>query len=322
MNILVTGALGHIGSRLIRHFAQSSAVETVRILDNLSTDRYCSLFDLPQSLRYEFVEGDVRDSERVGQCMENMDAVIHLAAITNAPETIGSRAAETFEVNFGGTELVLAAAGAAKVRHLIFVSTTSVYGPMDGVASETTPREGLRPQSPYAEAKLKAEEEVLNAHTPDGLATTVLRFGTIFGTSPGMRFHTAVNRFIFQACTGLPLTVWENALDQMRPYLDLMDAVNALAFALENPRIAGKLYNAVTLNATVREIVAAIRKCVPELEVIQTPHPMLNQVSYVVDGARFVEAGFRYQGSLEESVNETVALLGKLRPGTGGSSGR
>ena len=55
----------------------------------------------------------------------------------------------------------------------------------------------------------------------------ILRFGTIFGISPGMRFHTAVNKFCFQASIGEPLTVWRTAYDQMRPYLYLNDAMKA-----------------------------------------------------------------------------------------------
>ena len=66
----------------------------------------------------------------------------------------------------------------------------------------------------------------------------VLRLGTIFGPSPGMRFHTAVNKFIFYAVTGRPLTVWSDAVALVRPYLALEDAVAAIEFILDRPEIA------------------------------------------------------------------------------------
>ena len=99
-----------------------------------------------------------------------------------------------------------------------------------------------------------------------GLKAIVCRFGTIFGPSPGMRFHTAVNKFCWQAVMGQPLSVWRTAYEQKRPYLDLADAVRALAFIIERDLFDGRIYNVLTLNATVRDIVEAIKGFVPEYE--------------------------------------------------------
>src|ERR1700704_5984440 len=70
------------------------------------------------------------------------------------------------------------------------------------------------------------------ALSAQGLRCVIFRFGTIAGASIGMRFHTAVNKFAWQACLGIPITVWRTALHQKRPYLSLRDAVRALAFVL------------------------------------------------------------------------------------------
>src|SRR5262249_21123127 len=146
------------------------------------------------------------------------DVVVHLAAITNA-EASFDRQTEVERVNLHGTERVARAcirAGAG----LVFLSTTSVYGTQDGVVDETCPPEELRPQSAYAESKLRAERLIAEL-TRDGLRAVTFRFGTIVGPSPGMRFHTAVNKFCWQAVVGEPLSVWRTALHQRRPYLDL-----------------------------------------------------------------------------------------------------
>ena len=106
---------------------------------------------------------------------------------------------------------------------IIFLSSTSVYGTQKDVVDEDCLKEELKPQSPYAETKLKEEELIKNMGN-NGLIYLLSGFGTIFGVSNGMRFHTAVNKFCWQAVMGQEISVWETAYDQSRPYLDLFDA--------------------------------------------------------------------------------------------------
>lgn len=315
MNVLVTGALGHIGSRLIRDLAGADGIGRIRLFDNLSTQRYVSLFTLPERGTYEFIEGDVLKPEQIGPAMDGMDAVVHLAAITNAEGSFAIRD-EVHRVNLEGTQRVLEAARRAGARQVIFPSTTSVYGPQTEVVREDCGPDALRPQSPYAESKLQAERAVLEAGRAGGPSGCVFRFGTIFGPSPGMRFHTAVNKFVFQACLGQPLTVWEWALKQKRPYLDLGDGVNAIRFALERPDlVANELFNVVTLNATVQDIIDAIRRHAPDLTIRLTQTPMLNQQSYEVDSEKIRSRGFVYRGDLARGLADTVAMLRGLENG-------
>ena len=86
MRVVVTGALGHIGSRLIRELPRAWPGAEIVMLDNLATERYASLFDLPEQGRYEFVEADVLDAD-LGRVFRGADAVIHLAALTNVART-------------------------------------------------------------------------------------------------------------------------------------------------------------------------------------------------------------------------------------------
>ncbi len=186
---------------------------------------------------------------------------------------------------------------------------------MDGIAREDSPPDTLRPQSPYANSKLAAERDVLNASAHGELCCVVFRFGTIFGPSPGMRFHTAVNKFIWQAAHRQPLTIWSNALGLVRPYLALPDAIAAIEFALMRAEgLAGELFNVVTLNATLDHILDAIRRHVPDLELRQTQSPLLNQVSYHVDDAKIRALGFEYHGSLEAGISVTLETLAGLLP--------
>jgi nucleoside-diphosphate-sugar epimerase len=308
MHVLVTGGLGHIGAELIRHLAENRKVRAITILDNLLTQRYASLFDLPKEGDYTFVEGDVLEPEDVARAMRGVDAVVHLAAITNAEDSFDI-SEQVQAVNCGGTRNVVEACIQQGVRPLVFPSTTSVYGPVSGIAREECDPSELCPQSPYATSKLAAEQEILAATESGDINGVVLRLGTIFGPSPGMRFHTAVNKFIFFAVTGRALTVWSDAVDLVRPYLALEDGVAAIEFMLERPEAAGQVYNVVTMNATLDQVIDAVRSNIPSVEIEYTKTRLLNQVSYHVDDQKIRELGFSTSGNLADGVKETFDLL-------------
>jgi UDP-glucose 4-epimerase len=305
MNLLITGALGHIGSRFIRSIP-TDRYNNVYLVDNLSTQRYPSLFNLPEGIPYRFIEADILTAD-LEVVLRGIDVVVHLAARTNAEASVES-AEEVERINYQGTELVAQACAASGSR-LLFISTTSVYGVQEEEVDEEVPLSYLRPQSPYAESKLKAEQLLKQIHTSLGLRFVTCRFGTIFGVSPGMRFHTAVNKFIWQACMRTPLTVWSSAIDQNRPYLDLEDAVRAFHFIIDRNLFSGETYNVLTINATVREVVAAISEFVPDVQVSYVDSKIMNQLSYKVSCRKFSNLGFQFTGDLRQRIAESVTLL-------------
>ena len=124
-----------------------------------------------------------------------------------------------------------------------------------------------------------------------------------------MRFHTSVNKFCWQAVMGQRLSVWRTAYEQKRPYLDLSDAVRAITFIIENDLFDGQIYNVLTLNATVREIVEVIRGFVPETDLSFVDSPIMNQLSYEVSSQRFLDRGFRFSGDIGRGIGGTIALL-------------
>ncbi len=299
--ILVTGALGHIGSRLIRELTGS--YDEAILADNLATQRYPSLFNLPSGRAYRFFEEDITTTD-LRKHLDGVDAVVHLAALTNAESSHG-REKEFEEVNLKGLTLVADACLDRGVR-LIFPSSTSVYGSQEKLVDETCAE--LKPQSPYALSKLSAEE-YLRSLKSKGLKFVIFRFGTIFGSSIGMRFHTAVNKFTWQAVNGKPITVWKTAWKQRRPYLDLGDCVSAVNFALDSDLFDGEIYNVVTKNFTVEEIVETIRAFVPKLEINYVDSAIMNQLSYDVDGTKLSSRGFKPEGDIVKGIQSTVDYL-------------
>lgn len=315
MKIAITGALGHIGSGLI-HSLRPGAYERVLLLDNLSSQRFNSLFRLPDGVPFHFVQDDVCDGNLRAH-FSGMDAVIHLAAITDAAASFEMED-QVQRVNFEGS-LAVARACAECGSRLLFLSTTSVYGTQDELVDENCPVSSLRPQSPYAASKLRAEQELEEMGRNGSLSYSIYRFGTIFGVSPGMRFHTAINKFVWQACLGVPITVWRTALHQKRPYLALQDAVASIDFFLREPRADAATYNVVTANATVSDIVEMIRRHVPDLTVEYVDSPIMNQLSYAVASDKFQALGFEFKGDLRQGIAETVAWIRNARcsvPGT------
>jgi UDP-glucose 4-epimerase len=306
MKIVVTGALGHIGSALVRRLPLDFPKAQIVMIDNMMTQRYASLFDLPAVGRYHFIEGDVRRID-LRPVVEGAHTVVHLAAITDAAGTF-DRAAELEANNFEATTLMASACHEAGVR-FIHPSSTSVYGTQSELVSEDCSLDDLKPQSPYATTKLKEEEMVQRLAKNSGLRAVVFRFGTIFGPSAGMRYHTAVNKFCWQAVMKQPLSIWQSAYDQKRPYLDLLDAVRAIAFVIKDDLFDGRVYNVLTLNATVRDIVECIREFVPHLQLSFVNSPIMNQLSYEVSCERFGAHGFAIAGDIRRGIGETVSLL-------------
>ena len=303
MKILVTGALGHIGSKLIHDFSQNFENPYITMVDNLSTQRYCSLFGLPKTADYSFIESTIQDANWEA-LLKSTDVVVHLAALTDAAGT-ADKPELVHQNNFESTKILADECLKANVP-LIFPSSTSVYGSQAELVDEECGE--LSPQSPYAECKIN-EEAYLKELFIKGLKGIICRLGTIYGTSPGMRFHTAVNKFCWQAVMNQPLSVWETALHQKRPYLALVDCSKAISWIIKNKLYTGDVYNIVSNNFTVQNVVDEIKQHKPNLVINLVQHKIMNQLSYEVSSDKFRETGFSFKGDLAAGIASTISLL-------------
>ena len=308
MVVLVTGGCGYLGSALIRDLPKVPAFrgETIRILDNQMRERYVSLWNLPAGVRYEFLEGDVRNTDSVRQALRDVETVFSLSDITNAPVSF-ERKELTWDTNHKGVLHLFDQAFRAGVRKFVYTSTCSVYGPTAGVVTEDAE---CAPASPYGESKLAAEREMHRRAAEAGFDWTALRLGTVYGWTIGVRFDTIINRFTYLAAQGRPLTVYDTAWREKRPYVSAKDALQAYRIAATNPKTKGRVFNVVHENASMETIIGAIRKLYPDVQVTTTKTPSLNQLSYEVDGGRFRALGFRPKVGIVAGVR---ALTGKFR---------
>ena len=152
MKIVITGALGHIGSYIIRDLGIQFPMAEIVMIDNMMTQRYPSLFNLPSTGKYRFIEGDVTKMD-LNLVFSGAKVVIHLAAITDAAGSFDR--AEELEANNYQSTIKVANACVETGASLIALSSTSVYGTQNNEVDENCSLEELNPQSPYAESKIR-----------------------------------------------------------------------------------------------------------------------------------------------------------------------
>ncbi len=200
MRVLITGGAGFIGSNLAR-LALAEGVD-VTVLDDLSTGYRANVEGLP----VRFVEGSLLDSEALRAALDEADSVVHLAAIGSVPRSIDDPL-RSHEANATGTLLLLEAARAAGVRHLVGASSSSVYGA--NPALPKSEREWLRPMSPYAVTKVATEQYLLAYQDSFGFETLAFRFFNVFGPrqAAGHAYAAVIPIFIDALLAGRPLQV-------------------------------------------------------------------------------------------------------------------
>jgi UDP-glucose 4-epimerase len=312
MTILVTGGCGYLGAQLIREIIKSKKFEgeTIRILDNMFRDRYVTLFDLPSKGKYEMVFGDIKDRARVRLAMKDVTHVFSLSDITNAPLSF-ERKELTYQTNYEGALNVYHEAVDQGVDRYVYTSTASVYGMTKDVVDETFE---CKPISPYGEYKLKAETEMQSLSKESGFDWSALRLGTVVGQTVGMRFDTVIDKFTFYASIGHPLTVWETALKEARPYAEVRDITRAYLFSVVNRNMKGEVYNVVAENLNMQDVIDRIHKYFPNVKVTVSPAPDLNQVSYILSSKKFLSLGFDFRYTIDDGIKDLAKKLSGIRP--------
>ena len=307
MRLIITGGLGHIGTGLLNKIGSVKVIKEIIIIDKMLSNKIHTLFRLKSKKVVKIIEGDLLNIN-LNKIIKKRDLIIHLAAITNAPDSFKNKK-KIFLNNFLSTKKIADVASKKKAK-CIFFSSTSVYGSNDKIMYED--ENNLNPQSPYAACKIKEEKYVKKISKSRHLESILLRLGTIFGVSNGMRFHTAVNKFCYQAALNKPLTVWKTAYNQKRPYLDLNDAIKCIKFIIKKNLFNNNIYNVATKNISTKDLLNNIKKH-KKIKINLVSSKIMNQLSYEANCNKIKKKGFKFSGNLNKQIKHTIGLFTNIK---------
>lgn len=275
MRVLVTGHLGYLGTVMVP-VLQAAGHDVTGLDSGLFAE--CVLG--PDPADPPGLDVDLRDVTAAD--LAGFDAVVHLAALSNDP--LGALAPDiTYEINHRASVRLARLAKDAGVRRFLYASTCSVYG--SGGADLVAEDAPLRPLTPYAESKVRVEDDVA-AIADSGFSPVFLRNATAFGFSPRLRADIVLNNLVASAVlTGQVLVLSDGT--PWRPLVHARDIAAAFTCALDAPidRIHCAAYNVGTEinNLTVAGIADAVAAAVPGSEVVITGENGADPRSYRVD---------------------------------------
>ncbi len=301
MRVLITGGAGFTGSILAEELV--SRGHQVTVFDALRVGDFAALSLLRRQVRV--VKGDVTRLDQLRPEVARHDAVIHLAAVVGYP-ACDAQPEIARAINVGGTRNVVDCLSPAQI--LIYASTGSVYGRVSELCTEA---HEPSPLTLYGRTKLEAERIAVSA------GAIALRFATIVGVSPCMRFDVMLNAFVYWAVKAGWMVCYEPGA--RRTLLDVTDAARAYALALERSgAMAGEVFNVgnPAMNITKRQVLDEIRAQFPMRVVYDDVGEDPDRRDYAVSFEKFEAHGFRAQVTLRECV-AAVGAAAKLVDGGG-----
>lgn len=233
MNILVTGGAGYVGSVLLPELVKDNHL--IKCLDRFffGSD-YLSQKQFEGKI--ELIRDDIRWFEP--KILKDVDIVMDLAALSNDP--IGALEPEkTYQINHLGRARVAKLCKESGVKQYILASSASVYGQQEGTVNEDSI---VNPITDYSKANRKAEEDVLKLNDIN-FCVTVLRFSSVYGSSPRMRFDISVNSMVLELFRSQKIVV--RGKNNSRPFIHIKDAVRAYQNVIAAPKsvISGQIFN-------------------------------------------------------------------------------
>jgi nucleoside-diphosphate-sugar epimerase len=236
---LVTGGAGFIGSHIVERLLKDR--QKVRVLDNFSTGRREFLDFKTPGAQLEVVEGDIVDPQTVLKTVNDVQVIFHQAAQRSVPRSVDDPLGAN-ENNVTGTLNILVAAQKARVKRVVYASSSSAYGDRPDLPKreDQTPA----PISPYAVSKLTAEYYCSVWSRLYGVETVSLRYFNVFGPrqDPASQYAAVIPRFILSALERTPLEVHGDGLQSRDfTYIDNVVDVNLLASRVDG--VSGEVYN-------------------------------------------------------------------------------
>jgi len=280
-NVLITGGAGYVGSALIPSLLEKEYNVTVYDL-YLYGNVFSHLKDHPNLTQ---VKADIRNKNKILDAAKNIDAIIHLACISNDPSyeldpNLGK------SINYDAFFNVLDAAKKNNVKRFIYASSSSVYG----IKNEKNVRENVpaEPLTDYSKFKLECEKKLLNFDEPN-MERAVVRPATVCGYAPRLRLDLVVNILTIHALINKKIKIFGG--EQLRPNINIKDMVRVYEALLSAPakKINGQVFNAGYQNLSVNKIAELIRDTVSDPSVMFETIPTDDIRSYHINSDKIRE---------------------------------
>jgi nucleoside-diphosphate-sugar epimerase len=306
-NILVTGVAGYIGSVLVRQLlAKNYNVIGLDIL-NFGGESLLGVYNHP---RFKFIKGDVRNISEWESHLDSVWGIIHLAAIVGDPACV-KQPELAKETNWiASKNLYDLCNKKPNIKRFIFASTCSNYGKMEGkeFLNENSP---LKPVSLYAELKVLFENFLLKGIPREDFITTILRFATVYGLSPRIRFDLTVNEFMKDVALGKELVIFGEQF--WRPYCHVEDLARACILVLEadDKVIKQEVFGVgdTTENYQKQMIAEEIRKILPTAK-IKYVHKNEDPRDYRVNFSKIKDKlGFKITKTVPDGLQEIHDII-------------
>ena len=295
--ILITGGAGFIGNHLAEELARRG--NKIVIYDNLLTGRLDYLSKIP----HMFIQGDIRDLDRLTAAVRDCDIVFHLAALTSVTESM-TLMDEYLAVNLMGTINVLKAAKSNGVKKLIFASSAAVYGGLPELPKTEDMR--LNPKSPYAITKIDGEYYCGLFNDFYGLPTVCARFFNVFGErqDPNSSYSSVIPVFILRCIQNQPIFIYGDGT-QTRDFIYVKDLVKALILLTDK---GTGVFNigygrAIEINSLVRMVQSYLNSDSKVNYVAERPGEIKHSYSSIT---KLTALGFQPEFSLEGGLRRTV----------------
>jgi UDP-glucose 4-epimerase len=309
---LVTGGAGFIGSHIAERLWRDG--NRVRVLDNFSDGKRENLAFAGRGDRLEVIEGDITDLAATTRACEGAEVVFHEAAMRSVPRSVDDPLGAARN-NVTGTLNVLVAAQRARVKRVVYASSSSVYGDRPDLPKRE--EQAPAPISPYAVSKLAAEHFCSVWSRLYGVETVSLRYFNVFGPrqDPASQYAAVIPKFIRAALDRRPLEVHGDG-EQSRDFSYIDNVVEANLLAARAPDAAGEVFNAACgSRVSLLEIIELLEKILGcALERYHTP-PRAGDVRHTQADIRKAEQLLGYVPSVgfEEGLRRTVEFFRRVR---------
>ena len=314
MKILITGNMGYVGPAVVAHLRAAFPRAFLAGLD-IAYYGHCltGLEGAPERMLNIQHFADIRGFPP--DVLEGIDAVVHLAAISNDP--IGNRYEEvTLDINYRASIELAKRAKKAGARSFVFASSCSMYGAADD--SPRTEASALNPLTAYAKSKVFTERDLRPLASPK-FKVTSLRFSTACGWSDRLRLDLVLNDFVAGAVTTGKITILSDGTP-WRPLIDIKDMARAIEWAILREPPADHDFLAVNVgrnesNFQVRELAEAVARLIPGTEVAIHKDAQPDKRSYKVSFDLFEKLAPSHQPevSLEDSIQGLKKGLEEIR---------